>query len=207
MVWNETQDEVPFYEAILPKKDCQLKIDFAESATWEVKLKEKWSAQAVGAMESYIGKRYDAMALNLTIIDPEVRTEHEAAQVRRGITHQLNLEKYPYWNEKKGEIGWMGRGAIYDLERALGFDPCFMVGTERVEYATTKAGNKVAPKIDGVKQVINPDFFAAYFNPDGKVNPTNWIDKVIYADIDIEKSEQYGDKNVVTRFKKVPVTA
>ena len=207
MTWNNDRDDVAFFEPILAKKDCQLRIDFAEPAIWEVKLKDKWSSQGASQMGPYIGKKYQAMGISLTIIDYDVKTEHEGAQIRRAITHQINLEKYPFWNEKKGEVGWMGKQQLYDLEKAMGFDPAFMVGSERVEPVTTKAGNKVAPKAEGVKQIINPDFFSAYFNSDGTVNPTNWINKVVFADVDVEKSEQYGDKNVVVRFKKVPVTA
>ena len=62
-----------------------------------------------------------------------------------------------------------------------------------------------APKIDGVKRKINPAFFNAYFASDGTPNMSNWDKKVIFADVDVEKSEQFGDKNTIYRYKKAPV--
>ena len=82
-----------------------------------------------------------------------------------------------------------------------------------LEPHVTKTGRKVAPKVEGVKRRINPDFFDAYFKPfetedDGvvvtKLLPVvdNWVGKEILADIELEHDEQYGSKNVVKRFKK-----
>ena len=72
-----------------------------------------------------------------------------------------------------------------------------------VEPYVTRSGNKVAPKLEGVARILNPAFFGAYFHQDGTVNPTNWVDKDILVDVGVERSEQFGDKNTVKRYKKV----
>lgn len=203
MTWNDDSDAVQFSEPILAKKDVKVRIDFAEPAEWEVKVKDKWSDADREAMREFVGKKFKAMGLNLTITDSDVKTEHADAKPKVSLTTQLNLDKYPF--PKDGTVQYMGRQGLYDLQGALGFDPVFVVNGRQVEPYITKTGNKVAPKIEGVKQVINPDFFSAYFNPDGTVNPTNWIDKVIYVDVELERNEQYGDRNNVTRFKRRPI--
>jgi hypothetical protein len=99
----------------------------------------------------------------------------------------------------------LGRQNLYELEAALGFDPVFKVNGVTVEPFITKNGNKVAPKIDGVKRFVNPDFMDNYFDALGNPIMANWEGKVLYADIEVEKSLQFGDKNVIKRFVRPPV--
>lgn len=194
--WMNEQDDVQFSEPILAKKDCQLRIDFAEPSEWKVK------DHVVG----HEGEVYKAAKLTLTITDQNVQTEHADAKPRLTIEHQFNVQRYPYLDKKTGQVKWLGRANLYELEEALGFEPVFVgADGEQVEPFISKTGRKLAPKIEGVKRQINPQFAASYFHEDGTINPDNWVDKVVYADVDVERSEKFGDKNVVKRFKLAPV--
>ena len=198
MPWNDQADDVSFPEPIAPKKDCQLEIGAAEGATWTVK-EEKCPEHA--------GEQFKALKLTLTITDKEIHTEHEGARPRLTIEHQFNIERYPYLDQKSGEVRWLGRANLYQLEEALGFDPVFVdANNESVEPFLTRNGNKIAPKgVDGVKRKLNAEFTTAYFDTEGNPN-LEWAGKTLHADIDIERSEQFGDRNVVKRYKKTPVT-
>lgn len=193
MTFQDERDEVPYYEPILAKKKAKVKIQFAEPATWTVKDK------VIG----YAGQEKKACKLNVLIIDQDVRCEHADAKPRRQFDDQFNVEKYPYM-DKTGEVKFMNRGKLFDFETAFGFEACFVdKNGAKVEAHVTKSGNKVAPKGEGIARVLNPDFVAAYLHADGTVNPTNWIDKELLADIDVEESEQYGNKNIATRYYKL----
>ena len=74
-----------------------------------------------------------------------------------------------------------------------------------VEPYITRTGRKVAPKGEGIKRSLNPAFIQAYFTADGHPN-LEWAGKVVYADIGVEESEQFGDRNRIQRFKPTPVT-
>ena len=193
--WADEADEVQFSEPVLAKKDCKVRVDFAESATWKVK------EHVVG----HVGEEYKALKLTLTITDQNVQTEHADAKPRLTLEHQFNIERYPYMDKKTGQVKWLGRANLHELEEALGFDPVFVSAEgQQVEPYVSKTGRKLAPKLEGVKRKLNPAFAQAYFREDGTVNPDNWIDKELYADIDVERSEKFGDKNVVKRFKQAP---
>lgn len=190
--WVNEQDEVSFSEPILAQKDCRVRIDFAEAAEWKVK----------ESVPGHAGETYKAMKLTVTITDDTVRTEHADAKPRLTIEHQLNVQRYPYLNKKTGAVSWLGRDQLWQLEQALGFEPVFMDASgNRLEPFITKTGRKAAPKGEGVKQQLNPDFAAAYFDSEGNPKPDSWIDKEMLADIEVEQSEQYGPRNVIRRFK------
>lgn len=195
------RDEVTFREPIIEQKDVLAKIDFAEPAEWKPKEAVKAVAAEAGVT---LAESYKVAKLQIIIEDDSVKTEHADARPKLNIDDQFNVQRYPFADKKKGGLGWMNRGKLFDLERAFGFDPVFVDkdGNE-VEPYVTRTGNKVAPKMEGVAQVINPDFKAAYFHDDMTVDPTNWIGKKIMIDVGVEKSDQFGDKNVVNRYKKV----
>lgn len=186
-------DDIQFREPVLPRKNVKLKVNFAEPMEWVAK-------EAAG---EYCGKSYKAVKLQLIVDDPEARCENEDA-LPKMIEDVFNVEKYPYGDKNTGELKWLGRSKLYQLESAFGFDPVFVdaEGNE-MEPKVTRTGAKVAPK--GAKRKLNQDFVSAYFLPDGTVTPDNWIDKTVYADVDIERSEQYGDKNKVKRYNKPPI--
>ena len=191
----QERDEIQFREPILAQKDVKAKIAFAEPSEW----KPKDAVKEAGDVED----SYKACKLTVMLTDDSVRTEHSDALPRMNVDDQFNVQKYPYLDKKSGGISWMNRGKLFDLEKAFGFDPCFVDRSgNKVEAFITKTGNKVAPKVDGVARVLNPDFVGAYFHEDMTVNPTNWIDKVILVDVGVESSEQFGDKNVILRYKK-----
>ena len=201
MTWQDESDTVQFAEPILPKKDCRVRIDFAESVDWTVKAANK------GGAPGHEGEVYHAMKLTVVITDPNIQIEHEGGKPRLSLEHQINLDKYPFLSKKTGTVEWMGRNGLYELEEALGFDPVFVDGAgASVEPFLTRSGRKVAPKVEGVKRQVNLDFASSYFHPDGSVNPDNWINKIVYADIEVEKSEQYGDRNRIARFKRAPAS-
>ena len=211
--YTEEQDDVQFSEPILAKKQVRCGIQFAEHTQWEVKTKKTWDIDQVNAMQDYLGKRYDALKLAIQISDDSVKTEHAEAKPKLTIEDQFNLESYPYFDKKAGIVKKMGKSKLYQFEQAFGFDPVFMLDGQTVAPFVTKAGNKVAPKLEGVKRVINPDFFNAYFRITTdefgaeKAIPVldNWVGKVVYADIEVETSEQFGSKNVIARYVKAPV--
>ena len=191
-IYTEEQDDVQFSEPILAQKGVQLKVAFVEKTSWKNKID---------------GQAYDACKLTLTIAEPSsVRTEHADAKPKLTIEDQFNIVSYPYTDKKTGEKKSLGRTKLYQLEQAFGFDPVFKVNGQVVAPFVTKAGNKVAPKIEGVKRSLNPDFFDAYFDGSGSPRVDNFVDKIIYADIEVERSEQYGNKNVIARYVKEPVT-
>lgn len=194
--WADEQDEVQFSEPVMAKKDCKVRIDFAEGVVWTVK----------AHVPGHEGEAYKALKLAITITDEQVQTEHTDAKPRLTLEHQFNIERYPYLDKKTGAVKWLGRDALYQLEEAFGFEPIFVdAAGNSVEPYIAKTGRKLAPKIEGVKRKLNPDFAAAYFTSEGEVRTDSWIDKEVYADIEIEQSEKFGDKNVIKRFKLAPV--
>lgn len=200
MSWQDEQDEVVITEPIQAKKDCKVQIAAVESTTWTVKPADK------GGAPGYEGQEFQAAKMTLTIIDENVQTEHEGSRPRLTIEHQFNIAKYPYLDKKTGTVRFMGRQHLYDLEEAFGFEPVFVDGEDNpVEPYLTRSGRKVAPKnVEGVSRKLNPAFLSAYFTSDGHPN-LEWAGKVVYADVEVERSEQYGDKNVIKRFKVAPV--
>ena len=180
----EEADDVQFSEAILAQKGVKMKVGFVERTEWE---------------EKTAGK------LTLKIDDMNVKTEHADAKPRLTIEDQFNIESFLYEDKKTGEVKKLGRTKLYQLEETFGFDPIFTVGGNVVEPFVTKRGNKVAPKVEGVKRIVNPSFFKAYFNMDGSPIVDSFVDKTIYADIEVESSEQFGDRNVIARYVKAPI--
>lgn len=186
-------DDVIFSEPILAQKGVKCKIGFAERTEWEAKTN--------GVKD---GRKFDACKLTLQIDDKSVKTEHENAKPRLTVEDQFNIVQFPYQDKNTGETKMLGRTKLYQLEEAFGFEPCFVVGGQKVEPFITKTGRKVAPKVEGVKRVINPDFFNAYFGSAGDPVVDSWVDKTVYCDIGLEQSEQYGPRNNVARYVKAP---
>lgn len=189
----DDEEEVIFYEPILAQKNVRCKIQFAERTEWEAK---------TGGEKN--GEKYDACKLTIQIDDKSVKIEHENCKPRLTIEDQFNIVQFPYEDKNTGERKMLGRAKLYQLEEAFGFDPIFKVGSEVVAPYITNSGRKVAPKGEGVKRIINPDFFNAYFSSAGDPIIDSWVDKVIYADIKVEKSEQYGDRNAIARYVAPP---
>ena len=187
--YTDQEDDVKFSEPILAKKGVKLVVKFIEKTAWKNKVD---------------GQDYDAVKLTLQIDDSSVKTEHADAKPKLTIEDQFNIVSYPYKDKNTGEIKKLGKTKLYQLEQVLGFDPVFKVSGQKVEPYFTKTGNKVAPKIEGVKRSLNEDFFNAYFSSLGAPNVDNWVDKVLYADINVEVSEQFGNKNVIDRYVKPP---
>jgi hypothetical protein len=194
--YTEEADDVQFSEPILAQKGVRCGVSFAEKTEWEEKTK--------GVKN---GIKKDACKLTLQISDDSVRTEHADAKPKLTVEDAFNIQTFIYEDKKTGEPKKLGRQKLFQLESCMGFDPCFQVDGKAVEPFVTKAGNKVAPKIQGkeVKRVVNPDFFNAYFDENGNPKTDNWIGKTIYADIEVEESVQYGNKNVIARYVKAPL--
>jgi hypothetical protein len=186
-------DDIRFSEPILAQKGVKVKIGFAERTEWEAKTK--------GVKN---GQKYDACKLTLTIDDKSVKTEHADASPRLTIEDQFNIVSFPYEDKQTGEVRKLGRDKLYQLEEAFGFEPIFKVGDQVVPPYVTKNGKKVAPKLEGVKRIPNPDFFNAYFSSAGDPIVDSWVDKTIYADIKLEQSEQFGSRNSIARYVKTP---
>lgn len=194
MGFRDDSDAVIITEPILPKKDVPVEILAAESASWTVK----------DTVPGFAGQQTKAVKLTVKLLDTDVQTEHDGARPRLVFDQTFNIEPHPYIN-KDGEIAKMGRSLLYSIEEAAGFDPVFVdaEGNEVAPYIT-RTGSKRAPKQEGVRQKLNPAFADAYFNEDG--TPTlNWAGLKLFADITVQKNEQYGDKNQISRFKKAPV--
>src|SRR3990167_629498 len=136
--YTEAADTVVFKEPILKQDNVRLVVGFAE--------KVQWKSKADGNM-------YDGCKLTLTIADDSVKVESAEAMMKTTIEDQFNIEPFPYLDKKTGETKTLGRGKLYDLEGALGFEPVFVDASgNEVEARVTRTGNKVAPKIDGVKR-------------------------------------------------------
>jgi len=194
MGFQDEQDDVVFTEPVQAKVDVKMKVFFVETSKWVAKPEAK----------EFAGLEYKALKVTYKIDDKNVVKEHEDS-ITKLVEDQINLEKYPFADKETGTVRFMGRNKLYQLERALGFDPWFVDAQGNpIPPIVTKAGNKRGPK--GAKQMINPDFFQAYFNPDGTPKVDNWLEKVVYADLTLRKSEQYGDKNEVKKYKPVPDT-
>ena len=197
-MYTQERDEVIFREPMLEQQDVQAKISFAEPSEWKLKDQVK----AIGGDQ--VKDIYKACKLTVAITDDSVKTEHPDALPKMIVEDQFCVQKYPYVDKKTGKLAWMNRQKLFDLERAFGFDPCFVDRQgNSVEPYISRTGSKLAPKVDGCARVINADFLSNYFHEDMTINPTNWIDKSILVDIGVEKSEQYGDKNIIKRYKKV----
>ena len=194
---QQERDIVQFRETIIEQKDVKARIDFAEPVEWKPK-------DAVKALDGDIAQSYKAAKLTLMIEDDTVKTEHADARPKLIVEDQFNVQKYPYIDKKAGGIKWMNRGKLFDLEHAFGFDPCFVDKEGNlVEPFISRTGSKLAPKIEGVARVLNPDFVGAYFHADMTVNPTNWIGKKVLIDVGVEHNETYGSKNIINRYKKI----
>jgi len=192
--YTEELDDIQFSEPILAQEGVRLGVSFAKKIQWEAK---------TNGIKN--GFKFDACKLTLTISDDSIRTEHADAKPRLTIEDQFNIEAFPYEDKKTGAVKKLGKTKLYQLEQAFGFEPVFKVNGEVVPPFITKSGNKVAPKIEGVKRVINPDFMDNYFSSEGVPNMNNWENKVIYADIELEESEKFGAKNVIAKYVKAPV--
>ncbi len=204
-IYTDEQEEIQFSEPILAQKGVRCGITHAEKGQWEVKAKASWTPEQLETMESLIGQKFDCLKLKLTISEESIRTASENAKPKTALEDQFNIVNYPFPDKKTGALKKMGKQKLYELEGAFGFDPVFKVGGKIVEPFVTKSGAKVAPKIDGVTRSVNPDFFNAYFDSEGNPKSENFVGKVIYVDVGVEKSDQYGAKNVVARYVKPPV--
>ena len=200
--WNESDqgDVQVFSEPIAAKKDVKVEIVAAISGTWKVK------DEVVAVDPSLAGKETKTVKVTVQITDDSVVTEHADARPRLTFEQSFNIEGHPYVDKKDGSIKRMSRNVLFSLEEALGFEPVFVNGGGQVvEPFITRTGRKVAPKVDGVRRKPNPDFDQAYFNDDGSPN-LNWAGIKVYADIELQTDEKFGDKNQVSRFKKAPVS-
>lgn len=188
-MWTNEQDDVQFSEPILAQKGVKLKVNFAEKIQWESKVDQQ---------------KYDAVKLTLDIDDDSVKCEHADAKPRTTIIDQFNLAQFPYTDKKTGEVKKLGRSKLYQLEEAFGFDPVFLVDGKQVEPFITRTGSKRAPKIEGVKRTLNPDFMNAYFDGEGNPNMSNWSGKTLYSNVGVETSEQFGSKNTIQAYVTAP---
>jgi len=194
MPWQDEADDIQFSGPIKPKKGCKVRIDNVASSVWTVK----------EGVEGHEGDTTPAIKVMCTIID-DVEVEQEGTKPKMNVDFITNLARHPYLSKKTGEVEFMGRAGLYGIEEAFGFDPVFKnaLGEVVEPFISSRTGRKSAPKgVEGVKRVLNPDFHAAYFN--GDEPSAEWTGKEVYANIDIERSEQYGDKNVIRRFVVAP---
>lgn len=189
MSYLTEQDDVQFAEPILAQKCVKLKANFVEAIKWKSKVD---------------GLEYVAIKLILDIDDNTVKCEHADAKPRLTIVDQFNLSQFPYTDKKTGETKKLGRSKLYQLEEAFGFDPVFMVNGKKVDPFITKTGAKRAPKIEGVKRTLNPEFMDAYFSGEGTPKMENWSGKTIYANVGVEQNETFGSKNTIQAYVNSP---
>ena len=195
--WYDATSPEVFSEPIQAKKDVSIEVTAAVSGAWTVK----------DIVPGYAGKTTKTVKVTIQITDPDVKTEHEDAKPKLVFEQAFNIEPHYYLDAKSGTVKAMRPGLLFTLEDALGFDPVFVDGQGNVvEPFVTRNGNKIAPKgVEGVSRKLNADFANAYFNDDGTPN-LNWSGIKVYADIELQSDEKYGDKNQITRFKKAPVS-
>lgn len=190
MGMRDTQDKPQMKEPILKQENVKLEIVSTEGSEW----KHKPETGSNGVTK--------AMKLSLRVVDDSAHCENGDAQPGL-INDQMNLEHHPYVSKKTGQVAKMGRGQLYSLERALGFDPYFVdANGHKVAPHITRSGNKVCPK--GAVQQINPDFADAYFDMNDQPKFGAFEGKTVYADVDVETDETYGSKNVIKRYRENP---
>ena len=193
-IWD-AEDQVDSFEPIQPKDNCELKVVSVEPDEWKVK----------DGVIGHEGETTKSVKMQLQIMDKDVETKSEGAKPRRNFEIIFNVAPH-YYLSKDNEVKVLGRSTLFQLEEAMGFDPIYVNGDGPVEPFVTRTGRKRAPKGDGVKRKVNPDYVEAYFYPDGNIKPDNWVDKTLYAKVGIRESDQFGDKNVVKAFKPAPVS-
>lgn len=168
---------------IEPLEDCDLVIRDAVRHDWK----------------TTSGPKTLAMKLTLDVADPRAKCANADAKPKQ-IVDYINLEVHPSQSE--------GKKATYiskaiGLMRAMGFEPTYVddAGNE-VEPKITRTGNKVAP--DGASTRFNKAFIDAYFtkDADGQESPKFgvWADTKVRANLKIEESEEFGDKNGVAKY-------
>ena len=189
-MYSDERDAVVSNEPIMPLEKCRLEITFVE--------RNDWTSKA----EDHKGEKFPALKVTYKVIDERAETESKDANVK-AVEDVLNLTKFPYTDKTTGETKYLRRGKLFDLERALGFEPVFVDESGKaVEPRVSKRnGNKYGPK--GSSQTLNTDFEDAYFDAGGNPKVDNWIDKEVLADIDIERNEEFGDRNKVKRIYPV----
>lgn len=145
------------------------------------------------------GTKTLAMKLTLDIVDPRAKCANADARPKQIIDY-INLEVHPPQSaEKKATYISKAIG----LMKALGFDPMFVddAGNE-VEPRINRSGNKVAP--EGASIRFNKAFIDAYFDKDSDGNESPkfgvWGDIKVRANLKIETSEEFGDKNAVKGY-------
>src|SRR3990167_8533714 len=186
-MYSDEADAVISSEAVMPLKKCALQISFVERNDWTAKTEE------------HKGEKFPALKVTYRITDERAKTESADANVK-AVEDVLNLVKFPYTDKETGEVKWLRRGKLFEIERAFGFEPVFVNEQGQVlePRVSKKTGGKYGPK--GSSQKLNPDFEEAYFDASGNPKVDNWSDKEVLADIDIERSEQFGDRNKVKRI-------
>lgn len=203
-MWGDDDrgDVQVFTEPINTKKDVAVEIIAAVSGTWKVK------DEAVAVDPTLAGKETKTVKVTVQITDESVTTEHAESRPRLTFEQAFNIENHPYVDKKDGSVKSMNRGLLFSLEEALSFEPVFVDGQGTVVAPfITRTGRKAAPKIEGVRRLLNTDFRKAYFTEEGNPN-LNWSGIKVYADIELQTSEddRYPAKNQITRFKKAPVS-
>lgn len=145
------------------------------------------------------GSKTLAMKVTLDVVDPRAKCANVDAKPKQ-ITDYINLEVHPSQAEGK-KATYIGKAL--GLMRALGFEPTYVddAGNE-VEPKITRSGNKVAP--EGSSTRFNKAFIEAYFtnDDDGQQSPKFgvWADVKVRANLKVEESEEYGDKNAVVKY-------
>jgi hypothetical protein len=201
----ESGDPQSFDEPIQPKRGCKLKVHFVEAADWVPKDEvlrldpgvRRASANPQDLLEH---PKFRALNLQLRVIDDNVETEHTEGRPAI-ITDRFPLQRYPYWSKKNQAIDWMNRFKLFQLEEAFGFEPVFLAEDgERLEARITRTGRKLAPKVAGVRRVLNPEFQGAYFDQDLRPKVDNWLDQDLTADVVLDPDEGFGERNSIARY-------
>jgi len=176
------------FEPIMEKKDCRIKILGATKHNWKPK-------EATGVTEET-----NAMKLELSIEDDDAVTENKDAKARKRIDDYINLAPHPYV-DKSGEKQMLRPSKVYQLQRALGFDPVFVGDAgEPVPPRITRTGAKACPV--GCHERLNPDFLDAYFDSNDEPKFGSWVDKDVIAHVGVDPgTEEFSPSNKVRSYK------
>lgn len=186
MSLRELAEKARVFEPVMEKKDCKMKVLGAEKHNWKPK-------EGTGVTEET-----PAMKLQLQIDDEGAVCENSDAMPSLNINDFINLAPHPYVS-KSGEVAKLRTGKLFQLQRALGFEPLYIgEGGEPVEPKVSKTGKKYCPA--GASEKLNPDFIEAYFDEQDEPRFDAWIGRDIVAHVVVRKSEEYGNSNEVKSY-------
>lgn len=194
----DARTKADVYEAIKPKKDCQIEIINAEMG-------KSWKHKVTVPGDGYkVPGETRVMKLTIQITDTLVETENSDAKPSRKIEDMVILEPHPYADKNDGSTKLMKLEKLFQLQQYLGFEPKYVDASgAEVEPFINKKGKKACPK--GASIALRQEFVEAYFDANEEPRFEAWMNLAGVASVGLKKqseeeSMQYGAKNEVKSY-------